>query len=118
MRPLSPARTFYPSISTETPALPQQAESAIDSETGCKCEQSFVTAVDVGGANLVSQAESLAALDTGATANLARFSWLANRNSTLVRHGIPRINTYPSTARSRFGDGRLGKARHAADIPV
>ena len=89
----------------ETPVFPQQAASVIESGTGSKIEQSFVTTVDVGEAHVVSQADSLVVLDTGATGNLVRFSWLANRSSTLVRHGIPRINTYPSTAGSRFGEG-------------
>ena len=56
-------------------------------------------------------------LDTGATANLVCFSWLARLNRILKRRGIPRAATHPSRARSRFGDGRLEEVRHAADIP-
>ena len=57
-------------------------------------------------------------LDTGATANFARFSLLAHHNSILEKHGFPRVATYPSNAKFRRGDGRLGEVRHAADIPV
>ena len=89
-----------------------------ESETGSKCEQSFATAVDLGEALLVSQSDSVVALDTGATANLACFSWLAHQNSILEKRGSPRVSTNPSKAKFRSGDGRLGEVRHAADIPV
>ena len=32
--------------------------------------------------------------------------------------GIPQVSTYPTSARSKFGDRRLGNVRHAADINV
>ena len=101
-------RPPYPSISLVTPVLPQQAESASESETGSKCEQSLVTAVDAREAPLASQMDSVVALDTGATANLVRRSWLAHRNSILGNNGFPKVTTYPSMARFRFGGGRLG----------
>ena len=98
--------------------MDQKAESAGESETGSKCEQSFVTTVDAGDASLVSQEDCVAALDTGATAYLLHFSLLARLNRILERRGIPRITTYPSHARFRSGDGRLGDVRHAANIPA
>ena len=57
-------------------------------------------------------------LNPGATANLVCSRWPARHNRILDWRGIPRVTTYPSKARSRFADGRLGEVRHAADIPV
>ena len=48
-------RPSYSSISTETPASPQKAESARGRETGGKCEQSFVTTVGAGDAFVAPQ---------------------------------------------------------------
>ena len=33
---------------------------------------------------------------------------LGNHNSLLEKQGLPRISTYPASARFTFGDGRLG----------
>ena len=88
-----------------------------ESETSSQCEQSFVTTVDAGAALLVSHTESVVAFDTGATANSARFSCLVQQNSILAKHGFPKVTTYPSKARFRFGDERLGEVRRAGDIP-
>ena len=62
--------------------------------------------------------DGVAALDPGATANLVRFSRLAHHSSILEKHGFPKVTTYPSEARCRFGDGRPGEVRRAADIPA
>ena len=74
--------------------------------------------MDMGEIFLVSKKDSVAVLDTGATANLVCFRWLANHNRILQEYGIQRAPTYPSKARSRLCDRRLGEVRHAADIPV
>ena len=102
----------------ETPVPPQTAGSIGDAETEGMCEQSFATSVEGGGLFLVSQEDTAVVSDTSATANLVCLSWLARRNRILGRREIPRVTTYPSQARFRFGDGRLGEVRHAADIPV
>ena len=65
---------------------------------------------------MVSQGESAVELNTGATDILVCFRWLARRNRLFEKCGIQRAPTYPSTARFRFGDGRLGEVRHAVDI--
>ena len=75
----------YSSTSIETPVLPQKAESVGDGETGSRREQSSVATVDAGDLFMVSQDDSVVALETGATANLACFSWLANHNRILER---------------------------------
>ena len=95
--------------------MPQIAESVDERETGSKREQSFVTAVDAGDAFLGSQGDSVVALGAGATANRVFLSRLARRNGILERHGAPRVTTYPSQARFRFGGGLLREVRHAAD---
>ena len=55
-------------------------------------------------------------LETGATANLARFRWLESHNSLLGKRGLPWVSTYPARARLTFRDGRSGEVRYAADI--
>ena len=63
-------------------------------------------------------ADSVAVLDIGATANLICFRWLERHNRLQAKRGYPKVSTYSSTARPRFGDGRLGEVRHAADTTV
>ena len=101
-----------------TPRLPQKAGGTGDGETESDREQSFAATADVEDLYLVSQEAREVVLDTGATAKLACFSWLARHNRILGRRGIPRVTTCPSKATFRPGDGCLGEARHAADIPV
>ena len=72
----------------------------------------------MGGLFLVSREESVVVLNTGATANIASIRWLARHSRILGNYGAPRVTTYSSKARCRFGDGRLGEVRHAADIPL
>ena len=68
-----------PSITLETPVLPQIAESVGESGAGSKCKQSSAATADAWG-------DSLAALETGAAAKLVSFSWLAHRNRILERY--------------------------------
>ena len=58
--------------------------------------------------------DSVAVLGSGATANLVRFKWLENRNSHLQKAGIPHVSTFPTLARFKFGDGRVGGVRYIA----
>ena len=100
-------------------------------------EQSFATSLDSGGQFLFEGADCVVVLDTWATANLVGFEratadvrappssiwghsrqWLAHHNRILDRKGLPGVPTYPASARCKFGDGRLGGGRHAADVPV
>ena len=74
--------------------------------------------MDLGELLLASRKDSAVASDTGAAANLVSFKWSAQQNRILERYGIPRAHTYFSRTRFRFGDGRLGDVRPAADIPV
>ena len=57
-------------------------------------------------------------LDTGDAANLVCFRRLPPHYRLLEKYGFQRVSIYPSKARFRFGDGRLGEVRPAADIPV
>ena len=54
--------------------------------------------------------------DTGATAKLVCFWSLTHRNSLLGETGLLGFATYPAQATSKFGDGRMGDVRFAADI--
>ena len=74
--------------------------------------------IDLGGEFVVSPASSVVVLDTGATANLVCRQWLANHNRFLERQGIEKAHLYPADARFKFGDGRIGEVRYAADITV
>ena len=82
------------------------------------CERPFSTTLGVGGQFACVSGDSIAVLDTGATANLACFKWLANRKSRLRNLGIPEVTAFPAMARFFFGDGRVGSERFSADIKV
>ena len=79
---------------------------------------SFSTTLEINGQFAVSQTDSAAVLGAGATANLVCFEWLDKRNSFLQNLGSPKVMPYPTTARLKFGDGRVGEVRFAADIEV
>ena len=74
--------------------------------------------MDVGGLRASAKSGSLVVLDAGATANRICFSWLGCHKRIIQKKGLPRVSTYPASARFRFGNGRLGEVRHVADIPV
>ena len=69
-------RPSYLSVATDPPVSAQKVEHLEKEETTGVCEQRFSTTVDAGNLFLVSRADSVVALDTGAAANLACFSWL------------------------------------------
>ena len=107
------------------PVSAQKAEHLGCEGRRSKCEQSFPTTSDVAGLFLVSVEGSarpirmwLLALDTGATADSVYCYWLQRQNRLLGKKGRQKVSTYPASARGRFGDGRLGDVRHAADIPA
>ena len=104
-----PYRPPYSSTSMETPFLPRRVESVGESEAGSKCEQSLVTTVDAGDVFVASKEDSVAALETGATADLLRFSWLARHKRILERRGIPRVTSYPSKRDSALEMSALGR---------
>ena len=69
------------------------------------------------GSQLICAREAIVGiLDTGATTNLVRFRLQTHRNSLLGEIGLPRVASYPSQARFKFGGGRMGGARFDADI--
>ena len=85
-------------------------------ETKSACRQFFFTTAGMGNLLLASRADCVVVLDTGATANLVCFSWLERHNRLLEHHSLQRVSVYQSEARFRFGDGRVGEVRRAADI--
>ena len=95
--------------SPETPALVGLARSH---------ENSFPATLELGGRFATAQSESAVALDTGATANLVCYKWPETRNSFSGKRGFAKAAPYPSSARFKFGDGRVGVVGHAADIKV
>ena len=89
-------------------------------ETTCEREQSVPTTLDAGALFLASAEDSVAVLDTGTTANLARFRWIEHHDRPSGKRGRRGVSIFPSSARFRFRfrDGHLGDVRHSADIPV
>ena len=63
-------------------------------------------------------ADSVAALDTRATANTVRFRRLARHKRILVLKGFRRVSTYLACARFEIRYGRIGEGRDAARMPV
>ena len=58
------------------------------------------------------------ASNTGATANLACFGWLRNRDGLSEKSGYDVAAPYPTLARVKFGNGQVETARHAVDAPI
>ena len=79
-------------------------------------EQSFRTTLEAGSPLICAQEGSVGILDAGATANLVCVRWLTHHDSFLGKMGLPRGPTNPAKARLKFGGGRMGDARFAADI--
>ena len=80
--------------------------------------QSFSTAMELGRLFLASPSESAVALGAGATADLVCRKWLANHNAILGKQVLGTAVPYPSSARYKFGDGRIGEVEHESDIEV
>ena len=74
--------------------------------------------MEAGGQFAAPSSESVVALGIGATANLVCRKWLENHNPFLDKRGLEKAVPYPSTARFKFGDGKIGEVQHAADIKV
>ena len=72
--------------------------------------------MDSGGQFLRTDAECVAVLNAGATANLVRSRRAGHQNEALKRNEIPRITAYPACARFKFGDGRRGEVRRDGGI--
>ena len=102
----------------DTPVSAQQAEHLNCEGTKSDYEPPFATTLDAGRLFLVSEEDSVLVLDSGFTANLVCFRWLEHRNRLLEEKGCQKASPDPSAARVRFGDGRLGEVRRAADILV
>ena len=79
-------------------------------------EQSFSTTSESGSHLIRMMENSVVTLDAAATANLMCFRWLIRHNTMPGRVGLRRESTYPAQVRFKFGDGRMGDVRHAADI--
>ena len=102
----------------ETPVSVKKMEQPGIEEANSDNGQSFATTLDAGGLFSVSGSDSVVVLDTSHTANLARCRSLEHHNRILQRKGYLRVTTRPASARFRFGDGRPGGVRRAAEIPV
>ena len=100
-------RSPFSSITLEN--SPQDVNSA---------QHSFTTSLTEDRPVFYARNDSVAILDTGATANLKCSNWLSRRNELLFRRGLPKVASYPAHAIFKFGGGRIGEVCHAADITV
>ena len=113
-----PPRKPYSSIAMETPVEVGSPPRSAPVGPVRSQEQSFPTTMELGGQFAVTPPESLAVLDTGSTANSVCYKWLGNRNLFLGKQGFARAGSYPSAAQFKFGAGRIGEVKRAADIIV
>ena len=116
--PRSESAQSNSTIFMETPVNAQSANQSAEDGKGPACEQSYRATLDRGSQFLFVEEASVAVLHTGAAANLACFRRLARRNRILDRKGPLRVSTCPACARIKFGIGRAGEVRRAADVPV
>ena len=95
--PVSPTpRSSFSSITLED--APQDANVL---------EHSFSTSLSKNRPIFYAHNDSVVILDTGATANLVCFNWLAHHNTLLAKSGLPKEVSYPAHAMFKFGDGRM-----------
>ena len=101
----------------EAPVSVQDDRSSAKAGGKCRRGQPFSTTLD-SESQLSGMSEEGEVLDAGAAASLARFRWLDNRSQLLEKHAFSHVLTHPACARFKFGGGRLGEVRSAADITV
>ena len=75
--------------------MPQKAGRIGVGETENKRERPFAATADAGDLYLASPEDNEGLLGKGATADVARSSWLAIRNRRLESRGVPGETTYP-----------------------
>ena len=109
-------KPYFPAISTNTPVLAQEAGRLDSEETKSEREQ-FLSPTSGARGSLLAPDEDSVVLETGATANFVCFRQLERHNRPLEKKGCQKVSTYPPSARFRFGRGRLGEERHAAETP-
>ena len=109
-------RQPYPSLSAQSTVSVQDDGSPAETAPKSNCEQSFSAPLDLGGQFLRIDAAFVAVLNASAAPNLARFRWVGHHNEYSEREENPRVTAYAACARYKFGDGRLGEVRRAADI--
>ena len=85
---------------------------------GAACEQSSPTSLDLCDQFMLAAADSVVVLDAGPTASNLVFRWLGRHRRMLERQCFPPVSTFLAYARFKFGNGRRGEVRRAADIPV
>ena len=90
------SRPPYSSIPSEEPASPHAEQVEPNVRKVVLRSGFFSISVEPFPDLSVSDAESAAALNTGVTANLARFKWLRRRAAVLARFGIPIPRPYPT----------------------
>ena len=108
-------RPSFSSISMDAPASAQKVVHRGRDETSGAREQSVCSSMDMGNLFLVSSEDKVVVLDSGAAANLGSFRRLERRNSLLEQHGSQRASAFPSKARRRSVDGRVGDVRCAVE---
>ena len=113
-----PPRPPYFSIAMESPLHVQPPTWGGQMGSERSYEHSLWTNLEVGGQFVCLQGDSVVVLCAGASSNLVCFIWPGNHDSHLREMGSPKVGPYPTMARFKFGDVRVGEVRYAADIKV
>ena len=115
---MKPLGLLYSSSAVESPLRLPPPKRDGQTGSGRTYGHYLLGALEIGGQFFRAQGDSVIVLDTEGTANLVCVPWLGKHNSYLQRMGFPLTNAYPSTARFKYGDGRVGEVRYAAEIKV
>ena len=113
----TPSRTYSP-FAAEPPLHVQPYRPTGSEVSDRPYERSFPANLKMGTHFVCARDDCVVVLDTGATANSVCFRRLRNRNSCLRKIGPPKVASCTTMAELKFGDGRVGAVRRAADIKV
>ena len=102
----------------KTPVSASEAEQLACEEARRGNGQSFSTTLDVGGVIPGLGLGKRVGLGNGRYGQPRVLRWLEHHNCISERRGFYGVSPNPPSARFRFGDGRMGEARHAGDIPA
>ena len=108
----------YSAIPLESPANVQNSALSPQEALEVPSEKSPSTTLGLLGSFPAVGTDSVVAPGTGATANLACFKSLGRRKSARGALEVPPAQPYPAQTRFKFGNGRMSKARLAAEIPA
>ena len=99
-------------MSAQGPGQPREDDGSTS------CEHPFSATPDADCQFVFEETGSAAVLAARATASVLCSRRSGRHNRISAQNEFPQLSTYPGCARFKFGDGRLGEVRCAADNPV